>query len=337
MLTREQYIEYLVSTPINYTCTNLAAHLSGVSHDSITDFLKFQRLAASSLWETAKPLISDTDESYLILDDSVQEKPYAREIELVAAHYSGNTHSVVRGISLVNLVHSSADNDYYPIDFRIYALEHDGKTKNDHFIAMLKDAFHVRHVRAKYIVFDSWYASSENLKFIHREQRIFYTTIRSNRLVSRQKDGGYVHLDAITWTTAQLEQGIVLRIKSVPFDVRLFKIVAKNGNIDWLITNDMADTTTLDTVCDRYGIRWNVECLHRELKQLTGIEKCQCRHAWSQRNHITSCYHAWFALKARAQKLKMTLYAARNALFATYLRAELTHPRIPALRLTDYT
>ena len=254
MLTPEQYIEYLVSTPVNYTCTNLAAHLSGVSHDSITDFLKYQRLASNSLWNIAKSLIDDTQESYLILDDSVQEKPYAREIELVAAHYSGNTHSVVRGISIVNLVHSSVENDYHPIDFRIYALAHDGKTKNDHFIAMLKEAFHVRHMQAKYVVFDSWYGGSENLKFIHREQRIFYTTIKANRLSSPQKGGGYVHLDALKWSNEQLQQGIVIRIKSVPFDVWLFKIVAKNGDIDWLITNDMADTTTRDTVCDRYGI-----------------------------------------------------------------------------------
>ena len=333
MLTPEQYIEYLVSTPVNYTCTNLAAHLSGVSHDSITDFLKYQRLASNSLWNIAKSLIDDTQESYLILDDSVQEKPYAREIELVAAHYSGNTHSVVRGISIVNLVHSSVENDYHPIDFRIYALAHDGKTKNDHFIAMLKEAFHVRHMQAKYVVFDSWYGGSENLKFIHREQRIFYTTIKANRLISPQKGGGYVHLDALKWSNEQLQQGIVIRIKSVPFDVWLFKIVAKNGDIDWLITNDMADTTTRDTVCDRYGIRWNVAYVHRELKQLTGIEKCQCRHAWSQRNHITSCYHAWFALKVRARQLKVTVYTARNALFAEYLRTELMHPRIPALRL----
>ena len=33
MLTQTTYIEYLFSTPTNYTCTHLAAHLPDVSHD----------------------------------------------------------------------------------------------------------------------------------------------------------------------------------------------------------------------------------------------------------------------------------------------------------------
>lgn len=116
MITKEQYIEFLISTPINYTCTHLADHLSGISHDSITDFLRSQRLTAQSVWSSARLLIRDTADSFLIVDDSVQEKPYAKAIELVASHYSGNKHAVVRGIDSVNLVHSSGDGDYYPID-----------------------------------------------------------------------------------------------------------------------------------------------------------------------------------------------------------------------------
>src|SRR5215475_4786153 len=125
MITKEQYIEFLISTPMNYTCTHLADHLSGVSHDSITDFLKSQRLTAESIWTCAKTLINDTEESFLIADDSVQEKPYAQAIELVYPHYSGNKHTVVRGIDIVNLVHSSGDGEYYPVDYRIYAPEYD--------------------------------------------------------------------------------------------------------------------------------------------------------------------------------------------------------------------
>ncbi len=29
MITKRQYIEYLLNTPINYTCSNLAEHLEG--------------------------------------------------------------------------------------------------------------------------------------------------------------------------------------------------------------------------------------------------------------------------------------------------------------------
>ena len=33
VLTQTTYIEYLPSTPTNYMCTHLAAHLPDVSHD----------------------------------------------------------------------------------------------------------------------------------------------------------------------------------------------------------------------------------------------------------------------------------------------------------------
>ena len=175
VMTKEQYIEFLISTPLNYTCTHLADHLSGVSHDSITDFLKSQRLTAESVWMCAKALINDAEESFLIVDDSVQEKPYAQAIELVYPHYSGNKHAVVRGIDIVNLVHNSGYGEYYPVDYRIYAPEYERATKNDLFLAMLKEDFEVRSIRAKYILFDSWYASATNLKYIHRQGRIFVT------------------------------------------------------------------------------------------------------------------------------------------------------------------
>ena len=331
MITREQYIEFLISTPVNYTCTHLADHLSGISHDSITDFLKSQRLTAESVWTCAKTLIQDTEESFLIVDDSVQEKPYARAIELVYPHYSGNKHAVIRGIDIVNLVHSSGEGEYYPVDYRIYAPEYARETKNDYFLAMLKEAFEVRKIRAKYVLFDSWYASVANLKYIHQQGRIFYTTLKSNRLVSITKEDGYIHLEEIEWTAERLNTGISVKLKEVPFLVKLFKLVAKNGDIDWVITNDPTADLTTAIVRGRNDVRWDVECFHRELKQLTGIEKCQCQSAWAQRNHIACCYHAWLALKVHASKLKKTLYRAQNELLSNYLIAELKHPHIRAL------
>jgi DDE family transposase len=333
MITQAQYIEFLISTPINYTCTHLADHLSDVSHDSVSDFLQSQRLTAHSVWDHAKSLICDSEESFLIVDDSVQEKPYAKAIELVYPHYSGNKHAVVRGIDIVNLVHSSGNGDYYPIDYRIYAPEYAKETKNDYFLAMLQEAFEMRNIRAKYVLFDSWYASANNLKYIHRHSHIFYTTLKSNRLVSITKEAGYIHLQDIEWTQERLATGILVKLKEVPFLVRLFKIVTKDGDIDWVITNDPTADLTTTIVRGRNDVRWDIECFHRELKQLTGTEKCQCHSAWAQRNHIALCYQAWLALKVHAMKLKQTLYRVHNALLSDYLMNELKHPHIRALNV----
>src|SRR5664279_315799 len=117
MVTRKQYIEYLLATPINYTCSNLAAHLDGVSHDAISDYLQRAKLTARQLWELVQPLLFDSADACLIVDDSVQNKQYSHQIELVKRQYSGAEHGLVRGIGVVNLVYSHGG-DAYPIDYR---------------------------------------------------------------------------------------------------------------------------------------------------------------------------------------------------------------------------
>ena len=169
MITKQKYVEYLISTPINYTCTNLAEHLEKVSHDVVSDYLKRERLTARHLWELVQSLIDDRSDAYLIIDDSVQNKRYSRSIEMVKLQYSGAEGGLVKGIGVVNLVHTTGqDGEYYPIDFRIYAKETDGKTKNDHFQEMLLRAISEKQIQAKTVLFDSWYGSWKNLKLVHR-------------------------------------------------------------------------------------------------------------------------------------------------------------------------
>ena len=180
MITKQQYVEYLISTPINYTCTNLAEHLDGVSHDAVSDYLEKEKLTARHLWELVKTLIDDSPEACMIIDDSVHNKAYSRSIEMVKLQYSGAVGGLVRGIGVVNLVHTNGeDGEYYPVDFRVYAKEADGKTKNDHFQEMLLRAVVERQIKAKRVLFDSWYASWQNLKMVHRLGLIFYTTLKT--------------------------------------------------------------------------------------------------------------------------------------------------------------
>ncbi len=250
---------------------------------------------------------------------------------MVKRQYSGAEHGLVRGIGVVNLVHSSGQaGEFYPIDYRIYAPETDGKTKNDHFREIHLRALADKGIQARRILFDSWYAGADNLKLIHRSVRFFYTTLKENRMVSLSKEAGYVHLQDVEWTAEQMLTGIIVRLKEVPFPVRLFKVVATDGSIDWLITNELDDTVTAQVAQDVSDVRWHVEEWHRGLKQLTGSEKCQCRKARSQRNHLACCYHAWVSLKVYAQRMGQTLYQARTSLFSTYLRAELLQPTIQA-------
>jgi hypothetical protein len=265
------------------------------------------------------------------VDDSVPDKRYSRFLALVRAPYSGNEHRVVKGIGVGSLVQSSGKaKACYPMDSRGYAPDGEGKTKNAHFQEMCGHALDQNQLRARPILFAGWYASAENLKVIHRHKRTFFTTLKSNRLVSLSKEHGYIPLDQVEWTPARMTSGVLVKLKEVPFLVRFFKLVAPDGDIDWVITNDLDETLTAQVAKDSSDVCWQVEELHRGLKQLTGTEKCQGRAARAQRNPFACCYHAWVSLKVKANELTQTMYALRESLFSHYLRAELQHPRIVA-------
>lgn len=332
MVTKRQYIEYLLHTPINYTGSNLAKHLEDVSHDAVSDYLAREKATARQVWELARDVITDGAGSYLIVDDSVQDKRYSRKIEVVKSQYSGAEHGLVNGIGIVNLVHSDGIT-YAPIDYRLYAPMQDGKTKNEHFRDMLIAAKTDKKIKSQVVLFDSWYGSVDNLKLIHRMGMQFVTTLKGNRRISLSKEGGYIHLQEIRWTEEQLKYGVNIKLQEVPFHVQLFKLVAPDGDIDWVITN-CPEKISVDLVQEENKVRWDIETMHRELKQLTGIEKCQARKARSQRNHISYCYQAWFALKKKAKETGETVYTLHNALFSDYLKTVLKQPIIPAYHLS---
>lgn len=327
-MKKNHYIEFLIHTPQNYTGTTLAQHSKGFSHDSVSDFLANSRSTARDIWELSKGLLSDDESGFLIADDSVQNKQYSQHIELVKRQYSGAEHGLVRGIGVVNLVHS--DGEYYhPIDYRIYAPDQDGKTKNDHFQEMLIAAKHDKQIKSNTVLMDSWYASMENLKLIHRMGMVFFTTLKTNRVVSLRKEGGYIHLEEIMWDDQSLEGGILIKLKKLPFKVRLFKLVATNGDIDWVITNCPDRELKTEVVRLKNKVRWQIEQFHREVKSVVGTEKCQARKGRSQRNHIAYCYQAWLSLKVAAREAQQSVYALKAGLIDEYLQTVMRHPIIP--------
>lgn len=246
--------------------------------------------------------------------------------------YSGNVHGLEKGIGLVNLVHTNgAMGDFYPINYRVYNPDGDGKTKNEHFAEMFKQAINNQAIKARNIAFDSWYASVDNLKMIHRSGWTFYTSLKSSRKVNIDKQIGYQDVSEIEWRKEELISGKLVRIKEVPFWLKLFKLVDQDGNIELVITNKLAEDFTRLRAIQATQVRWQVEEFHRSFKQLTGSEKCQCRKERSQRNHLACWYAAWVAIKVKACQMKTTVYQVRNNLFAEFLKSQLQNPMIAAL------
>jgi hypothetical protein len=213
------------------------------------------------------------------------------------------------------------DGDFWPIDYRIYHPDTDGKTKNDHFQEMFFRLVTHKQLPVRTILFDSWYGSVTNLKLMHRHAWTFFTLLKSNRLVSVSRDTGYQHLSELVFNEQTLVTALPVKLKEVPFLVKLFnraagRILTPEGNIEWIITKDVGPSTNVFVAENNNPSRWQIEDFHRSFKQLTGSEKCQCRKARSQRNHLACCYHAWVSLQVKALQVGKTIYQVRNSFFS---------------------
>ena len=280
--TQELYKAFLQASSVRYSGLALSeVSPSELSHDSISRWLTDKHFRPREVWQAVKDQIDKSAPGLLIADDTVLSKIHSKQIESVHYQYSGNSHQVIAGIGLVNLLwHELEGGESIPIDYRIYDKEKDGKTKNTHFCDMLSLA-KVRGLKPEAVVMDAWYSSLKNLKAVRDHAWIWVTTLRKNRKVNRNKslkdveipdEGCSVHLRGYGWVT-------------------VFKFVAKNGRIDYVCTNIENPTREAITVITK--ARWSVEIYHRELKQTCGIERCQARTGRAQRNHIGLSIMAW--------------------------------------------
>ncbi len=330
-VTRLDYCQYLLVSQINYTLTNFADHCEQLSHDAINRYLRAERLSPRLVWENVASQVVQTPYGYVIFDDTVLDKNASFAIELVRRQYSGNTGGVIKGIGVVTCVYVNPETDqFWLIDYRIYDPDGDGKTKLDHVREMLGNIVYHKQLPFRAVLMDTWYATKDLLLYIESLQKLYYCPLKDNRQVD--DSGGtrpYQRVDALQWTTAEEQSGKRIKIKGFPKDhhVQLFRVVASTRRTDWIVTNDPAADSTDATqeVCD---MRWKIEQLHREGKQLTGLERCQCRTARIQRNHIACALLVWTRLKAVAAQTGRTIYQLKHGLLDDYLVQQLKNPSI---------
>ena len=329
--TRLDYCQYLLSSSINYTLTHFAEHSQQFSHDMINRYLAGERIPSRLVWEHVNPHLVQTEQGYVIFDDTVLDKHYAQHIGLVRRQYSGNAKGVINGIGVVTCVYVNPILDrFWLIDYRIYDPQTDGKTKLDHVKEMLSLLVYHKSLSFSTVLMDSWYATKDLMMHIESLDKHYYCPLKSNRQVddsNAQKP--YQRVDSLQWTKNERRHGKRVKIKGFPkhHKVKLFRVASCNRRTDYVVTNDLAqnDTSVAQQACNW---RWKIEQFHREAKQLTGLEGCQCRLARIVRNHIGCAMLVWVRLKQVAYQNDQTIYQLKYSLFSQYLTQQLKSPTI---------
>jgi putative transposase len=315
----EGYVQFLLASPLQFTCTE-AARVQPVqpdppAHDSFNRLLTRLEPDPEALWLEARPQIR-LDDGLLVLDDSTLDKPYARKMGLVSWHWSGNHHAVVKGINLLTLLWTDGDR-HIPTDYRLYDKAHDGLSKNDPFVQQLRAAKQ-RGLRPKCVCFDSWYSSLANLKEIRSSGWTWLCRLKSNRKV--RVDFGEAQ------AISTLDIPAAGRVAHLPGygSIRVFRVVATNGDTDHWATSDlgMGALTRL-----QYGeFSWRIEEYHRGIKQFCGVERCQARRGKAQRNHIGLSIRAFLRMECHCFALGLSWFQAKLDVIRHAVRIYLANP-----------
>ena len=150
------------------------------------------------------------------------------------------------------------------------------------FRAMIRTA-HQRgfHPRLRALP-DGWYSSLDNLKLLRGFGWMWLTRLKANRLVNKDRQGPR----PLSRTGNKLLGGPRSWLTGYGL-VKVFKIVAPDGDIGYWATSDLADDRA-DARQQYAEFSWTIENYpHRGIKRVHGGgAACQARSAVAQRNHI---------------------------------------------------
>ena len=290
------------------------------------------------LWTFIKPLIRSVEQenSVLILDDTIFEKPHTDESEINTYHYDHSKGKSVKGINAVNLIHET-EGIRLPLSLSIVHKDEwvedkgklkrkSSKTKNELFREQFLQVIH-NEVSFSTVLADIWFGNVKNMELIVSRGKHFIMPLKSNRQVSliqpeSPTNKEYVPVESLKLKKNQL---VSIRLKGYSKPLLLCKQVFKNKDhstgILYLVTSDL--TATYSSITTTYQRRWAVETYHRSLKNNTSVCASPTKTVKTQCNHIYASVMAFVKLEAIKIKKAMNQYALKSTLYLSSIKAAL--------------
>jgi Transposase DDE domain len=324
----ELYTDYLISRSGFTTATGLSETLDGaVSHDQITRRLSERLYTSKDLWQEVKPTVREIEkeDGVLIFDDTINEKAWTDENEIMCWHYDHCKRRSVRGINLLNALYHAGEVSI-PVAFEVIRKPFqfcDLKTrkikrcsevtKNELLREMLGTCV-ANNLKFRYVLMDIWFASQENFAEIVKKGKHFIAALKSNRLVALSEQdrqaGRFVSVESLPLTDQQAVRGWLKGFDSeVLIARRIFTNEDGSTGILNLVCSDM--TLTGEQITTLYKKRWKVEEFHKSLKSNAGLGKSPTRTVMTQNNHVFLSIAAVFKLECLKIKHKLNHFALR--------------------------
>jgi len=345
------YSDYLISSFSYTTATGLSNALGGViSHDKITRFLSAGDYDSKQLWKLIKPSIRmiESEDGVLIVDDTIEEKLYTDESDLITWHFDHVFERNVKGVNILSLLYhnqrATIPTAFQPIQkTEKYIDKKTGKerrrskkTKNEYFREMAKVAIVDNRIKCRWILADVWFSSNDNMEYIKFElKKDFVMPIKTNRLVCKtleeKKRGQFQQVETLDIAENTSQQ---IYVKELPFPVALVKQVFKNEDgsrgILYLVCSDTA--VDAETIMDVYQKRWPIEEYHKSIKSNTGLNKSPTKTIRTQQNHFFASIYAYFKLELLKIQTNLNHFAIKSKLYIQALQASMQ--QLERLRLS---
>ncbi len=330
------YSDYLISSFGLTTATGMSATLDGaVNHDDVTRFLSVREYTNKDLWKLVKPTIRtiETDDSVLALDDTIEEKLYTDENDIIAWRYDHVFSRNVKGVNILNMLYHN-DQATVPLGYAIVKKDvpftdpKTGKqkrkssvTKNEQSRGLIGTAIQ-NQVKFRYVLADSWFSSQANMEFIASKSKHFIFALKSNRTFAETKEDklqGIFHaVESLAWEENTTKTGY---LKGMDMLVSITRQVFTNGDgssgVLYLATSDLTlgytDITTI------YQKRWKVEEYHKSVKSNLGLAKSPTKRVKTQGNHFFAATYAYHKLERLARSSNLNHFALKAKL---YLKAQ---------------
>lgn len=226
------------------------------------------------LYTQAKAYLKDNkvEDFYLVIDSTPLKQKYAeyritKNSFVNISEMKNVPHNEIIGLYLTN------GEIYNPLEFKFWSsskieLKDDYKKKPGMLIEFLQ-YYGMNGISVKKAVFDNFFASAENLKWLISNEYTFITRLKSNKIV-------FVNNKRYILKEMSLQDGesIICQLQGIYEQVKILKFWHQNEEY-YIVTNDL--NTTDDTLKQEYLDRWEVEVFHRESKQKLGLEKMLVR------------------------------------------------------------